>query len=81
MALISAQQGCEESGTVLGWPRAISRRQECAQALHSALTGLHLWRRYPWQTEERLAAEAALRAMGVVPAAAPSDSSVQQPSE
>ena len=37
---------------------------------HSALTGLHLWRRYPWQTEERLAAEAALRAMGVVPASA-----------
>ena len=26
------------------------------------------WRRYPWQTEERLAAEAALRAMGVVTA-------------
>ena len=27
-----------------------------------------LWCRYPWQTEERLAAEAALRAMGVVTA-------------
>ena len=27
-----------------------------------------MWRRYPWQTEERLAAEAALREMGVAPA-------------
>ena len=26
------------------------------------------WCRYPWQTEERLAAEAALRAMGIVTA-------------